>query len=173
MKCPFCKLDEDKVVDSRSSGDGSVIRRRRECLKCHRRYTTYEKVERATIRVVKKDGRREDFDAKKILSGLEKACQKRPVPTERLEQIATEIETQIYENFDNEVPSSEIGKLVMEKLRDLDKVAYIRFASVYREFKDITDFMKEMTPMLGASAEPPAAEGQNATTKVTKGTKGG
>jgi len=148
MKCPFCKLDEDKVVDSRSSGDGSVIRRRRECLKCHRRYTTYEKVERATIRVVKKDGRREDFDAKKILSGLEKACQKRPVPTERLEQIATEIETQIYENFDNEVPSSEIGKLVMEKLRDLDKVAYIRFASVYREFKDITDFMKEMTPMM-------------------------
>ena len=167
MKCPFCKLDEDKVVDSRSSGDGSVIRRRRECLKCHRRYTTYEKVERATIRVVKKDGRREDFDAKKILSGLEKACQKRPVPTERLEQIATEIETRIYENFDNEVPSSEIGKLVMEKLRDLDKVAYIRFASVYREFKDITDFMKEMTPMLQRE------EGAGGSGKDTKGTKGG
>ena len=161
MKCPFCKLDEDKVVDSRASGDGSVIRRRRQCRRCNRRYTTYEKIERATIRVVKKDGRREDFAVKKILSGLEKACQKRAVPTERLEQIAGEIENQIYEKFDNEVPSSEIGKLVMEKLRDLDKVAYIRFASVYREFKDITDFMKEMTPMLGATSEQQPAETQD------------
>lgn len=168
MKCPFCKQDEDKVVDSRSSGAGLVIRRRRECLKCHRRYTTYEKIERATIRVVKKDGRREDFDVKKILSGLEKACQKRPVPTAKLEEIAAEIENQIYEKFDNEVPANEIGKMVMEKLRDLDKVAYIRFASVYREFKDITDFMKEMTPMLQPGAEPKSEGDEKPSDRKTK-----
>jgi transcriptional repressor NrdR len=152
MKCPFCKQDDDKVVDSRSSGGGFVIRRRRQCLKCRRRYTTYERIEGAAIRVVKKDGRREDFDVAKILAGLRRACEKRPVSTEKLEQVASEIEAQIHENFDNEVPSSEIGRLVMEKLRDLDKVAYIRFASVYREFKDITDFVNEVRPMLAQGA---------------------
>ena len=153
MKCPFCSQDDDKVVDSRSSGGGFVIRRRRQCLRCRRRYTTYERIERAAIRVVKKDGRREDFDANKILAGLKKACEKRPVPTEKLEQVAAEIEAQIHDTYDNEVPTNEIGKILMEKLRDLDKVAYIRFASVYREFKDISDFMNEVKPMLQSQQE--------------------
>jgi transcriptional repressor NrdR len=153
MKCPFCKQDNDKVVDSRTSSGGFVIRRRRRCLHCQRRYTTYERVERATIRVVKKDGRREDFDGSKILAGLKKACEKRPVPTERLEQLATEIESQIYDSYDDEVPSSEIGKLVMAKLGELDKVAYVRFASVYREFKDVADFVNEVRPMLSTEGD--------------------
>ncbi len=148
MKCPFCKQDDDKVVDSRAASGGLVIRRRRECLRCNRRYTTYERIEHAPLRVVKKDGRREDFDVAKILAGLKRACEKRPISTETIEQVAAEIEQQIHDMYEEEVPTSEVGKLVMQKLRDLDKVAYVRFASVYREFKDISDFVKEVGPML-------------------------
>lgn len=161
MKCPFCKEDNDKVVDSRTSGGGFVIRRRRQCLHCNRRYTTYERIERAVIRVVKKNGGREDFDPNKILTGLKKACEKRPVSTEQLEALVAEVEAYIYDNFDNEVPSSEIGRLVMERLRELDKVAYIRFASVYRQFKDITDFVNEVKPMLVSQSKQKSDEAKS------------
>jgi transcriptional repressor NrdR len=148
MRCPYCRKDSDKVVDSRSSGEGAAIRRRRECLGCGRRYTTYEKVETLPIRVVKKDGRRVEFDREKILAGLRRACEKRPVSTETLDNLVTEIENEIYSHCDKEVTSRHIGQLVMRKLRELDKVAYIRFASVYREFKDISAFIEEAKPML-------------------------
>jgi len=148
MRCPFCREDSDKVVDSRSSGDGVIIRRRRECLVCGRRFTTYERIETMLLRVVKKDGRRAEFDRSKILNGLIKACEKRPVSTERLEQAVSEIEQEIYAHHDREVSSRHIGQLVMRKLRELDKVAYVRFASVYREFKDVSEFVEEVKPML-------------------------
>ena len=148
MKCPYCKVDKDKVVDSRSSGDGYVIRRRRECLACGRRYTTYERLEETPLRVVKKDGRREPYSRQKILSGLMKACEKRPVPTKKLEETVNEIEREIYGVYDREVSSKFIGELIMQKLRKLDQVAYVRFASVYREFKDINEFLDELRPML-------------------------
>ncbi len=148
MRCPFCRADHDKVIDSRSSGEGAIIRRRRECLECGRRYTTYEKVETLPIRVVKKDGRREEFDREKIQNGIIRACEKRPVPTERIDQAVTDIENEIYAHYDKEVTSRHIGQLVMKKLRDLDQVAYVRFASVYREFKDVSQFVNEVKPML-------------------------
>jgi len=144
MKCPFCKQDDDRVIDSRSAAEGTTIRRRRECRKCGRRYTTYERIEQTPIRVIKKDGRRVDFDRNKILAGLRKACEKRPIPTATLDRIVTEIETEIYDNYEKEVPSKVIGQMVMEKLKSLDKVAYVRFASVYREFKDVSDFEAEI-----------------------------
>jgi len=148
MKCPYCKNDNDKVVDSRSAEEASVIRRRRECLECGRRYTTYERVEEIPLRVVKKDGTRVPFDRSKILLGLHKACEKRPVSAETLEAVVQEIENEIYERSEKEVPSKVIGELVMKKLRQLDQVAYVRFASVYREFKDPTQFLEELRPML-------------------------
>ena len=148
MKCPYCKNDNDKVVDSRSAEEASVIRRRRECLECGRRYTTYERVEEIPLRVVKKDGTRVPFDRSKILVGLHKACEKRPVSAETLEAVVQEIENEIYERSEKEVPSKVIGELVMKKLRQLDQVAYVRFASVYREFKDPTQFLEELRPML-------------------------
>ena len=148
MRCPFCREDDDKVVDSRSSGEGTIIRRRRECLSCGRRFTTYERIETLLLRVVKKDGRRVEFDRTKILNGLIRACEKRPVSTERLEQAVNDIENEIYTHHDREVTSRHIGQLVMRKLRDLDKVAYVRFASVYREFKDVNEFVEEVKPML-------------------------
>lgn len=148
MRCPYCREDNDKVVDSRSSGDGTIIRRRRECLSCGRRFTTYEKVVMFPLRVVKKDGRREEFDRNKIMGGLIRACEKRPVSTEKLEQVVSEIENEIYTHYDKEVTSRHIGQLVMRKLRNLDKIAYVRFASVYREFKDVTEFVEEVKPML-------------------------
>jgi len=148
MKCPYCKNDNDKVVDSRSAEEASVIRRRRECLECGRRYTTYERVEEIPLRVVKKDGTRVPFDRSKILVGLHKACEKRPVSAEALEAVVQEIENEIYERSEKEVPSKVIGELVMKKLRQLDQVAYVRFASVYREFKDPTQFLEELRPML-------------------------
>ena len=152
MRCPYCREDHDKVVDSRSSGEGATIRRRRECLKCGRRFTTYEKVETLPIRVVKKDGRRVEFDRVKILSGLIRACEKRPVDTETLERVVNEIENEVYAHGEKEVTSRHIGQLVMKKLRELDQVAYVRFASVYREFKDISDFVDEVKPMLDRDA---------------------
>lgn len=148
MRCPFCKQDNDKVIDSRASNESSAIRRRRECLECARRYTTYERIEELPLRVVKKDGSRVPFDRQKILSGLFKACEKRPVSMEKLEQIASSIEQQCAEQFDREVPSQYIGNLVMQELRKLDQVAYVRFASVYREFKDVAQFLEELKPML-------------------------
>ncbi len=148
MRCPFCREDHDRVVDSRSSGEGAIIRRRRECLSCGRRFTTYERIETLPVRVVKKDNRREELDRSKILAGLVKACEKRSVSTETLERIVAEIENEIYTHFDKEVTSRHIGQLVMRKLRDLDKVAYVRFASVYREFKDVSEFVEEVRPML-------------------------
>ena len=148
MKCPFCGYKEDKVVDSRATAEESAVRRRRECLKCGKRFTTYEYVEEVSLMVIKKDGRREPFDRKKLLSGIMKACEKRPVSIEKMEDIATSIERAIQRKSDREVNSQDIGGLVMEKLRLLDDVAYVRFASVYRQFKDVSQFMKELRVML-------------------------
>jgi len=154
MKCPFCKADNSRVVDSRASADGFAIRRRRECLACGRRYTTYERSEESPVRVVKKDGSREPLDRRKILLGLMKACEKRPVSMDTLEDIVVRIEHQVTDQFEREVPSKFIGRRVMRELRKVDQVAYVRFASVYRDFKDVTEFMDEIEPMLkGARAK--------------------
>ena len=148
MKCPFCHRDEDKVIDSRSSKDGLIIRRRRECLKCERRFTTYERVEEMLPMLVKKDGRREVFDRLKVMGGLKKACEKRPVSTTAIEQIADRIEQVLQERGEKEVPSSVIGEAIMRELHKLDQVAYVRFASVYREFKDVNEFMHELQTLM-------------------------
>lgn len=148
MRCPFCQQDNDRVLDSRASEDGGAIRRRRECLICTRRFTTYERVERTRLRVVKKNGERAAFDRDKIRAGLEKACEKRNIPTEKIEAIVADIENHLENQFESEVESRYIGELVMQHLRRLDQVAYVRFASVYREFKDVRDFVNELRPML-------------------------
>jgi transcriptional repressor NrdR len=152
MLCPFCRQSETKVIDSRSSEE-FVIRRRRECLnlKCGRRFTTYEKIEESPLKVIKKDGSRVPFDREKIRSGLEKACYKRPVSEEQIERIISDVESDIYQNFDREVPSRCIGERVFNMLREVDQVAFVRFASVYREFKDVNDFVEELEPMLRES----------------------
>ncbi len=144
MKCPFCDELEDKVVDSRMAKEGEVIRRRRECLSCKRRYTTYERVEESLPVVVKKDGRREPFDRSKILAGLKKACEKRPISTATLEAVTDRIEKRFQEMGESEIQSRTIGEEVMKELHQLDQIAYVRFASVYREFKDIDQFMDEL-----------------------------
>jgi len=148
MRCPFCRQDDDKVIDSRSADEGSAVRRRRECLACRKRYTTYERVEEMPLRVLKKDGRREPFDRNKIRAGLLKACEKRPISMERIDGVVREIEKEIYEGSEKEVSSNVIGEVVMQKLRDLDQVAYVRFASVYRAFKDPSQFLEELRPLL-------------------------
>ena len=148
MRCPFCAHQEDKVVDSRSSREGIVIRRRRECLGCQRRYTTYERVEEVLPLVVKKDGRREPFDRTKILQGLKKACEKRPVGLSVIEEVVDRVEKKMLEMGEPEIPSRAIGEEVMTQLHGVDQVAYVRFASVYREFKDVTQFMDELTGLL-------------------------
>ncbi|MGL4992066.1 MAG: transcriptional regulator NrdR [Sarcina sp.] len=148
MKCPFCLHEESKVVDSRSADDYASIRRRRECLKCAKRYTTYEKVEDIPILVIKKDTTRESFDKDKIISGLIKACQKRPVSRKQIEDLADSIEKTISNKMLTEISSDYIGQLVMEKLKDLDEVSYVRFASVYRQFKDINTFMEEIKNLM-------------------------
>lgn len=148
MRCPRCKHDNDRVVDSRTSAEGTVIRRRRECLSCHLRYTTYERIEDTPLRVVKKSGERVRFDRDRILAGMVKACEKLSVATEDLEAVTRSIEQKIQEDYDREVPSTVIGTLVMDALKDLDPVAYLRFASVYREFRDISQFLEELRPML-------------------------
>lgn len=146
MRCPFCKEDQDKVVDSRSSGSGRVIRRRRQCLACNRRFTTYEKTgESFKLHVVKKDKSRVPYERDKIISGLQKACYKRPVSAEQIQQIADRVEEDIFRRFDKEVTSAFVGECVMKHLRDVDKVAYIRFASVYREFKDAGELIDEVS----------------------------
>ena len=148
MKCPFCGHPEDKVVDSRESKEGQAIRRRRECLSCKRRFTTYERLDEIPYMIVKKDNRREKFDRQKILAGLLRACEKRPVSMNQLEAIVNEAEGFFAESTDRERPSSEIGQLLMDRLRELDKVAYVRFASVYLDFKDIKEFMDELKGLL-------------------------
>ena len=148
MRCPFCGYMEDKVVDSRPNDEGVVIRRRRECLGCGERFTTYEKVETMQIIVIKKDGTRETFDRDKLMSGIVKSCEKRPVSLERIEALVDDIEKHILNSMRKEVTSSEIGELLMDRLKDLDQVAYVRFASVYKEFKDIDTFMEELTKIM-------------------------
>ena len=147
MRCPFCRNDDSRVIDSRNSPDYS-IRRRRECLQCERRFTTYERIEESPIKVIKKDGSRVPFDREKIRFGVEKACYKRPISTEQIELLVADVEAAIYEDGLREVPSRQIGELVFNALRDLDKVAFVRFASVYREFQDVHDFVDELQPIL-------------------------
>lgn len=148
MKCPFCGYEESKVIDSRPTDEGERIRRRRECLKCSKRFTTYEMIESLPIIVIKKDGSRETFDRQKLLTGMLRACEKRPVSIEMLDRAITDIETVIQNSLDREVSSDKIGELVMEKLKGIDEVAYVRFASVYRQFKDINTFMNELNKLL-------------------------
>ncbi|MFH1888735.1 MAG: transcriptional regulator NrdR [Candidatus Omnitrophota bacterium] len=148
MKCPYCGYKEDKVVDSRGTAEESAIRRRRECLKCGKRFTTYEYIEEVSLLVIKKDNRREPFDRKKILSGIIRACEKRPISMEKMEDMLVQIERAIQKKSDREVQASRIGELVMEKLKVLDDVAYVRFASVYRQFKDVGQFMVELKDIL-------------------------
>ena len=149
MKCPFCKtIDRDRVVDSRSASDGTIIRRRRHCDACNKRYTTYERIELTPLFVVKKDQRREPYDRQKLLAGIMKACEKRPVSMEVQESIADDLEKQMDSQNTNEITSSQIGEFVMEHLASVDEVAYVRFASVYRQFKDVNQFMKEVNLLL-------------------------
>ena len=148
MKCPFCAHVDHKVIDSREGRTGDTIRRRRECLKCGRRFTTYERIDEIPYMVVKKDGRRERFDRQKVLNGLMRACEKRPVPISKLEQIVNEAETFVIESAERERKTSEIGELIMNRLRRHDKVAYVRFASVYLDFKDVQEFMAELKDLL-------------------------
>ena len=148
MRCPFCRTDNDRVIDSRAGDDGSSIRRRRECVGCRRRFTTYERVERQLLSVVKKGGDREPFDRDKIKRGLAKACWKRPVTEDDIEGVVTALEAELYGVYETEVPSRVLGERLMELLRGLDQVAFVRFASVYREFQDVRDFVEELEPIL-------------------------
>jgi transcriptional repressor NrdR len=148
MKCPYCGSRKDKVIDSRSSNAGKNVRRRRECLKCERRFTTYEYIEDIPFMVIKKDGRREPFDRKKLLAGIIKACEKRPIPIEKQETLVDKIEKHVQRSYEKEVESKEIGELVMKYLYELDEIAYVRFASVYRQFRDVSQFMKELKKFL-------------------------
>ena len=150
MKCPYCGYAESKVIDSRPAEEGATIRRRRECLACNRRFTTYEIMERLPIVVVKRDGSRQAFDKMKVMNGMIRACEKRPVALSSMEQVADEIETELQSSLEREVSTTEIGEMVMKRLKDLDEVAYVRFASVYRQFKDINTFMDELTKLLGS-----------------------
>ena len=148
MKCPYCGDTDDRVVDSRESRGATTIRRRRECSHCGRRFTTYEEVEDIQFMVVKNDGTRQEFDRRKILDGLRKACEKRPVPAKRLDEIVERIETQMHESEEREIDAADIGETIMQALQDLDQVAYVRFASVYRKFEDIDAFMDELKHLL-------------------------
>ena len=149
MRCPFCKKDNDKVVDSRASNDGLVIRRRRECLECGRRFTTFEKIEEIPLFIAKKDERREPYDRNKALAGILKACEKRPVALADQEAIVDELEKMLDDKYEKEVDAAIIGEFIMQKLFEIDEVAYVRFASVYRQFKDINHFLKELRGLLG------------------------
>ena len=148
MRCPYCDQSDDRVVDSRESKDGLTIRRRRECLNCGRRFTSYEQIEDIPYMVVKNDGTREEFDRKKLLAGLRKACEKRPVPARRLDEIADDVESALHEREEREMSTREIGEHLMEALRELDQVAYVRFASVYRKFDDVDAFVDELQELL-------------------------
>ena len=148
MKCPFCNHNEDKVIDSRETAESTAVRRRRECINCGKRFTTYEYIEKTPLMVIKKDGRREPFNRQKILNGLLKACEKRPVSMEIMESMVSEVELDVQKKFEQEIESRQLGEIVVEKLAKLDDVAYVRFASVYRQFKDINQFMREMREIL-------------------------
>lgn len=148
MKCPFCGFEDSKVIDSRSTEDSMAIRRRRECLQCNKRYTTYEKIEDIPILIIKKDSSREFFDKSKIINGLIKACQKRPVSRKQIEDIAAEVEKSLSNEMLTEIKSDMIGEVIMKKLKEVDEVSYVRFASVYRQFKDINTFMEEISNLL-------------------------
>jgi len=156
VKCPFCAHIDDKVIDSREGRIGDTIRRRRECLKCGRRFTTYERIDEIPYMVIKKDGRRERFERQKILQGLLKACEKRPVPISKLEQIVNEAETFVIDSPERERKTSEVGELIMNRLRRYDKVAYVRFASVYLDFKDVQEFMSELKDLVKTKDIPEA-----------------
>ena len=149
MKCPFCGYSDSKVIDSRPAEEGATIRRRRECLACQKRFTTYEIIERMPLVVVKRDGSRQSFDKVKLINGMVRACEKRPVPLQTLEQIADEIEQELQSGLEREISTEAIGEMVMRRLKEIDEVAYVRFASVYRSFKDINTFMEELTKLLG------------------------
>jgi transcriptional repressor NrdR len=148
MNCPFCGFKEDRVIDSRESKEGDVIRRRRECLQCLRRFTTYERIDEVPYMVVKKDGRREKFDRQKVLSGLLKACEKRPVSMSRLAELVDEVEGRLADKVDREIATAEIGELLSERLLGIDKIAYVRFASVYRDFQDVEAFFSELKDLV-------------------------
>jgi transcriptional repressor NrdR len=144
MTCPFCGFKQDRVIDSRESKEGDVIRRRRQCLECERRFTTYERSDEIPYMVVKKDGRREKFDRQKVLNGLLKACEKRPVPMAKLAELVDAVESRLSDNSDREISTTDIGEMLMDKLKGLDKIAYVRFASVYRDFQDVEAFLNEL-----------------------------
>lgn len=148
MKCPFCGYLEDKVVDSREAREGESIRRRRECLKCERRFTSYERIDEIPYMVIKKDGRREAFDRNKVMSGILRACEKRPVPSAKMDAIVNSVEKYVQDSAERERPTSKIGETIMRRLKELDKVAYVRFASVYLEFEDVTEFMQELKTLV-------------------------
>jgi transcriptional repressor NrdR len=158
MKCPYCGDVENKVIDSRMTKEGNTVRRRRECLACTRRFTTYERVEQLPLVLIKKDGRRETFDRHKVLVGMKKACQKRNISMNALEEFVDELERELQETGEKELPSSVVGERVMTKLHELDDVAYVRFASVYREFKDINDFMSELKELFESQSKSPATK---------------
>jgi len=168
MKCPFCGFENDKVVDSRESKEGESIRRRRECMKCEKRFTTYERIDEIPYMVVKKDGRREKFDRQKVLSGLLRACEKRPISMGKLEQIVNEAEAFVIDSPERERKTSEMGELIMNRLKKHDKVAYVRFASVYLDFKDVKEFMDELKDLLKTKESAPAP----APVKAKPGAKG-
>jgi transcriptional repressor NrdR len=149
MKCPYCGFSDSKVIDSRPADDGATIRRRRECMECQKRFTTYEIMERLPLVVIKRDGSRQSFDKVKLINGMVRACEKRPVPMADIEKIADEIEQELQSGLEREISTTMIGEMVMDKLKTLDEVAYVRFASVYRSFKDINTFMEELTKLLG------------------------
>jgi transcriptional repressor NrdR len=153
VKCPYCAHKEDKVVDSREASAGDLIRRRRECLKCKRRFTTYERIDEIPYMVIKKDGRRERFDRQKILQGLLKACEKRPIPMPKIEALVDEVEAYVHESPNRERTSTEVGEMLMSRLKKLDKVAYVRFASVYMDFKDVKEFLNELKGLLKERAQ--------------------
>jgi transcriptional repressor NrdR len=173
MRCPFCKKTDNKVIDSRLSHEGFVIRRRRKCLECARRFTTYERVEETLPLVVKKDGRREAFDREKILAGLKKAVEKRPVPAAKLEEVVLQIEQRLQETGEKEVPSTAIGEHVMKALQAIDEVAYVRFASVYRRFRDVGEFLHELQDLLAERGRAGAGSRSETSTRTGRGKTGG
>ncbi len=161
MLCPFCGKDHDKVIDSRAADGGRVIRRRRECIACGKRFTTYENIEQSTrLAVVKKDGSRIPYDRQKMLAGLEKACYKRPVSAEQMEQIVDEVEEELFRKHDRELQSVDIGRALSEKLKRVDQIAYVRFASVYKQFRDLDDFLDEVREVLEAGVQQPPEQGK-------------
>ncbi len=153
MRCPFCDFEESKVIDSRPTEEGGAIRRRRECLSCAKRFTTYEKIERVPVMIVKKDKTREPFDKEKLLRGLLRACEKRPIPFDTLDALANDVELVVYNSLEREVTTTQIGELVMQRLKKLDDIAYVRFASVYRQFTDLNSFREELNKLLGDREE--------------------